>query len=187
MYHNLSFTVNYPELKKYFLLVLIISCSLVAVAQTNERENRDSLRKVFYGKYSYTHSYGWENFDMPDGTHMEVIPLSDEVTYYELELYRYGSFSREVTSNKETFMYFHHIDFGTWRMEGDTMFLKVTEVEYDYRFTYYPSYSNGINNCVTVENPVEEKMYLVQGTYFCNYLDWQANRDYSICYTKKEY
>ncbi len=174
-------------MKIFMIPMLIIICSMNAMAQLNAKANEDSLRKVFYGKYSYTHSYGWEHIDLGNGQSMEVIPFSDEVTYYELELYRYGSFAREVTSNKETLMYFHHIDFGTWRIVGDTLYLTVTEREYDYMFSVYPTNSYGFNNCVAVENPVEEKMYLVQGNYFCNYLDWQANRAYSICYSRKEY
>ncbi len=172
---------------RFMLLQFLFFYSMNGIAQTTEKSKQDSLRKVFYGKYSYTHSYGFENIDMGNGVHMEVIPFSDEVTYYEMELYRFGSFAREVSSNKNDFPFFHHIDFGTWRMDGDTLFLIVTEIEYKDMFSLYPPYQGGLTYCVAVENPIEERMYLVQGNYFCNYLDWQAHRDYSICYSKREY
>lgn len=183
-YHH---TIKNAVMKIFLLLMLTIICSMNAMAQSISKENQDSLRKVFYGKYSYTHSYGWEHIDMGNGQSMEVIPFSDEVTYYELELYRFGSFAREVSSNKNDFPFFHHIDFGTWKMQGDTLFLIVTEIEYENMFSIYPLYQGGLTYCVAVENPVEEKMYLVQGNYFCNYLDWQAHRDFSICYSRREY
>ncbi len=172
---------------RFMLLQFLFFYSMNGIAQTTEKSKQDSLRKVFYGKYSYTHSYGFENIDMGNGVHMEVIPFSDEVTYYEMELYRFGSFAREVSSNKNDFPFFHHIDFGTWRMDGDTLFLIVTEIEYKDMFSLYPPYQGALSQCVPVENSIEERMYLVQGNYFCNYLDWQANRDYSICYSKREY
>ena len=185
---NLTAIIS-TTLKKQFLITAFIFCSTIASAQTNSNSLRDSLRKVFYGNYSYTHSYGFENIDMGNGMSMEVIPLSDEVTYYELELYRFGSFSREVNSSNPESMtqYFHNIEFGTWRIEADTLFLKVTDRVYDFYFIVFFPYSGFDGNYSTpVENPVEEKMYLIQGTYFCNRLDQSLYRDYNICYSKKE-
>ncbi len=176
------------KLLKTVILFLLSLCMVQnTLAQKQGAAMRDSLRKVFYGKYSYTHSYGFETIHNADGTSMEVIPFSDEVTYYELELYRYGSFVRDVRSNKPESMlnYFHHVDFGNWRIDGDTLFLKVTEMQYDYYFiignhrTYYPTYT-------PVEEPYEEKYYLISGAYFCSSLSPSSSYyDRRICYSRR--
>ena len=173
-----------------FLFLLITAFS--SRAQQSKEVKQDSLRKVFHGKYSYTHSYSFEHYTMSDGTDVEVVPISDEVTYYELELYRYGDFAREVSSSKEdswTTM-FHQVEFGSWRIEGDTLFLKVTEREYS---EFNPlviqnsNYSPSSGYCVSVEEPFEEKYFLVSGNYFCNSLEPQTGYSYNICYSKKAY
>lgn len=172
-------------MKKIICLLVFIGALADCSAQAVTNTVRDSLRKKFYGNYTYTLQYGWENIDLGNGQSMEVVPLSMDVTVTQLELYRYGEYARETfSSNEDSYaMMFHHVEYGKWRMQGDTLFLKATHRAYD--FPFYFSYSNSFPLTATeIENPIEENLFLAGDNCFCNQKDWSANPKYAVCYCR---